>query len=199
MTPFETALAAGSTTTADALALFDGLDAVGLDFMPGTWRGTSFRTGHPLDGVLEAYRWQGKRFDTPEDVHPLVFRTLAGGTLCLRAGLAPLAIRLLEACPPLRTTAAGMAAQLVLPLLATRRAAARLRMTVYRGVPTATMIYDTAPINDVFRKVDADTVLGVMDMKGRAQPFFFVLRRSAAAGDGGPLSPGGFRRPGAAP
>jgi hypothetical protein len=39
------------------------------------------------------------------------------------------------------------------------------------------MIYDDLPINDVFRKVDNNTVLGVMDLKGMEQPFFFVLRR----------------------
>ena len=31
---------------------------------------------------------------------------------------------------------------------------ARLRMTEYRGVVSATMIYDSLPLNDVFRKVD---------------------------------------------
>ena len=40
-----------------------------------------------------------------------------------------------------------------------------------------TMVYDNLPINDVFRKVDEDTVLGVMDLKGMKKPFFFVLRR----------------------
>ena len=50
-------------------------------------------------------------------------------------------------------------------------------MTTYRGKPTATMVYDNLPINDVFHKVDEDTVLGIMDLKGMKQPFFFVLRR----------------------
>ncbi len=40
------------------------------------------------------------------------------------------------------------------------------------------MIYDGLAINDVFRMVDANTVLGVMDRKGDGQFFFFVLRRS---------------------
>jgi hypothetical protein len=42
---------------------------------------------------------------------------------------------------------------------------------------SATMIYDALPINDVFRKVDADTMLGAMDIRGTTEPFFFVLRR----------------------
>ena len=39
------------------------------------------------------------------------------------------------------------------------------------------MIYDARPINDVFKRVDADTALGLMDMRGLDKPFFFVLRR----------------------
>ncbi len=39
------------------------------------------------------------------------------------------------------------------------------------------MIYDKLPINDVFRKIDQDAVFGVMDLKGRQSPFFFILRR----------------------
>lgn len=54
---------------------------------------------------------------------------------------------------------------------------ASLRMVRYRGVSTATMIYDQHPIFDHFRKVDDDLVLGVMDRKGDASPLFFYLRR----------------------
>ena len=43
------------------------------------------------------------------------------------------------------------------------------------------MIYDSLPINDVFRMVDEDTVMGVMDRKGEEQPFFFMLRRERQA------------------
>ncbi len=54
-------------------------------------------------------------------------------------------------------------------------------MTRHRGKVSATMVYDNLPIHDVFRKMDADTVLGIMDLKGLKKPFFFVLRRKAAA------------------
>ena len=43
---------------------------------------------------------------------------------------------------------------------------ATLRMVEYRGVVTATMVYDRHPVFDHFRRVDDDTVLGVMDRKG---------------------------------
>jgi hypothetical protein len=38
------------------------------------------------------------------------------------------------------------------------------------------MIYDAKPINDVFRRISDDTVMGVMDYRGGA-PYFFILRR----------------------
>ena len=63
------------------------------------------------------------------------------------------------------------------PLVATRRSAARLRSTLYRGQVSAAMLYDHQPIVDVFRRLDPERLLGVMDCKGMARPFFFVLRR----------------------
>lgn len=56
--------------------------------------------------------------------------------------------------------------------------AASLRAVEHRGVVTATMVYDKHPVFDHFRRVDGDTVLGLMDRKGDA-PLFFWLRRSA--------------------
>jgi hypothetical protein len=44
-------------------------------------------------------------------------------------------------------------------------------------VLTATMCYDALPINDVFRKVDDDTLVGAMDLRGLEMSFMFVLRR----------------------
>lgn len=58
---------------------------------------------------------------------------------------------------------------------------ASLRVVRYRGVATATMIYDKHPIFDHFRKIDDDRVLGVMDRKGEAAPLFFYLRRLPVA------------------
>jgi len=39
------------------------------------------------------------------------------------------------------------------------------------------MIHDQLPINDLFRKLDDNTVIGVMDNKHVKGPFFFKLRR----------------------
>ncbi len=65
----------------------------------------------------------------------------------------------------------------VRPLLTTREPKARLRAVEHRGVVTAAMLYDALLIVDVFRRISADTVLGVMDMRGLTGPFFFVPGR----------------------
>lgn len=54
---------------------------------------------------------------------------------------------------------------------------ASIRNVEYRGVVTATMCYDKHPIFDHFRKIDEDTLLGVMDRKGEDMPLYFYLRR----------------------
>jgi Domain of unknown function (DUF4334)/GXWXG protein len=59
---------------------------------------------------------------------------------------------------------------------------ATLRRVEYRGVVTATMVYDRHAIFDHFRRVSPDVVLGVMDRKGEQRPLvFFLSRRSAPA------------------
>jgi hypothetical protein len=177
---FADAVRRGKVSTAEAMALFDALEPVDdVGAMLGVWAGSSFPTGHPFDGALEACHWQGKRFDSVEHAHPLVFRTRSGSPVhvnpvWLAPGI-PLAMRL----GLFKTAGFGRLFQAALPLLATRRSRARLRMTMHRGVSTATLVYDALPILDVFRRADGDTVLGWMDLKGMEQPFFFVLRRSS--------------------
>lgn len=74
----EPIIGAGEASGAEALAAFDSLEGVTVEFMLGRWRAVGIRTGHPLDGVLEAYGWWGKEFVTATEVHPLLFR-VAGG------------------------------------------------------------------------------------------------------------------------
>ena len=66
-------------------------------------------------------------------------------------------------------------------LLYTDKPKARLRTIEHRGVATAAMVYDALPIIDVFRRVDPDTLLGLMDLRGLPQPFFFLLERDDSA------------------
>jgi hypothetical protein len=164
------------TTSSEALDFFDALPPVTLDGMTGRWRGTGVPTGSPLDGMLERVGWRGKRFEDRDDVHPLVFDDGRGGEVSINPALIPIGL-VLRVPSLVNTPLVARAFRLLRPLLRTRKPAARLRMTEYRGVITATMIYDALPINDVFRKVDEETLLGVMDLRGLDQPFFFSLRR----------------------
>jgi hypothetical protein len=50
-------------------------------------------------------------------------------------------------------------------------------MTDFRGKSSATMVYDAKPIQDVFRKVDDERVIGCMNMKGQDRFYFFWLER----------------------
>jgi len=169
---------------AAALELFDGLEPVTPDELLGSWRGEGFPTGHPLDGLLEAWHWQGKRFDSTEEVHPLVFRGRGAAEVCVNPARVPMA--LLRASWVGRLIPFGGLFPWLAPLVVTRHSAARLRSTLYRDKVSAAMIYDHLPIVDVFRRLDGERLLGVMDAKGMVQPFFFVLRRetglSAAQG-----------------
>lgn len=162
-------------TTGEALALFDSLPPVSPEEMLGCWRGEGLASGHPLDGLLEAWHWHGKRFDALEEVHPLVFEGLGGRLVQVNPSLLPIA--LLRAPWIGRLAPFGGLSPWLAPLLATRRSAARLRSLLHRGTVSAAMVYDTWPVIDVFRRLDATTLMGVMDGKGIEQPFFFLLRR----------------------
>lgn len=169
---------AGGVSTSRALAVFDSLPAVALEDMAGRWVGAEVPTGHLLDGLLGAYGWHGKRFFEANEADPLVFAR-GGALFHVKPALIPLGLAL--KFPRLvRRRAIITVARLLLPVLSTRRPQARLRMVEYRGVSTATMIYDAQPIHDHFRRLDARTLLGAMDLRGVPEPFFFLLRREPA-------------------
>jgi hypothetical protein len=168
-------LAAGTSTEA-ALAFFDRCAPVEPRMLTGRWRGSGLPTGHPFDGLLEAYGWYGKEVLDPETVHPLLFRDARGRPRPVDPALAPLAV--LRRAPWLaRTPVARAGFAVVRPVRTTRRPAARVRAVEYRGVVSAAVVYDRLPVVDVLRKVAAGTLLGVMDMRDVPEPFFFVLRR----------------------
>ena len=174
-TDLHSLLSSSGMTTVEALALYDSLEPVELAFMIGIWQGKGIPTQHPIDGILEMSNWYGKEFIDPETVHPLLLQTAGGEIFKLKpdSTLMRLALRFsitryLWLAPVLRWLSQG---------LKTDVSQARLRMLNYRGVVTATMIYDHLPINDSFKKIDDHTVLGLMDYKAISQPFFFVLQR----------------------
>ncbi|MEM1253947.1 MAG: DUF4334 domain-containing protein [Cyanobacteria bacterium P01_H01_bin.21] len=172
-------LNAGETTTETALQLFDSLEPVSLEFMIGRWRGSGLHTAHPMDGLLEMSNWYGKEFIDPETVHPLLF--LDGQENIIKVAPNAIGMEWALKSPILKNDFMKPLLNVTSSLLKTDKSQARLRMMEYRGKMSATMIYDYLPINDAFRKVDNNTVLGVMDLKDLSQPFFFVLKRCLEA------------------
>ena len=166
------------TNTDDALTLFDASPAVETEFMIGTWHGAELPTGHPLDGLLESSGWWGKQFVDGESVNPLLFPTGDGRALwAVNPILAFGGLGVVTRIPALRRRKHAGVINSASPLLRARSPKARLRTTRYRGVDTATMIYDQLPIHDVFRKLDDQSVIGAMDLRGSKKPYFFVLTR----------------------
>jgi hypothetical protein len=128
-----------------------------------------------MDGMLEMSNWYGKEFVDPETVHPLLFQTAGGeifklkpDPILMRLALRFSLTRYLWLAPILRWSTHWFKTDV---------SQARLRMLDSRGVMTATMIYDYLPINDSFKRIDDNAVLGLMDDKAISQPFFFVLQR----------------------
>jgi hypothetical protein len=173
---FQTLMQSGSVTTEQAFELFDQLETVNEEFMLGRWQGKGFPTSHKMDGLMEHFNWYGKTFDSREHVHPLVFQRSNGDLVNLNPIWFPMGAARRSALA--MSGIARILFNLSTYVLKTSKSCARLRMTEYRGKVTASMVYDQKGIIDVFRKVDDNTLLGVMDLKGeRGQPFFFVLER----------------------
>ena len=171
--------AANGLSADAALEAFDGLPSVTADAMIGAWRGSELPTGHPLDGLLARYGWRGKRFESAEQVDPLLFDH-RGKVIAVDPARLPLGVAL--TLPHLaRTDKAVEAFKAGLPLLRTRKPKARLRSIQHRGLISAAMVYDDLPIIDCFRRVDEARVLGLMDYRRTPRPFFFLLTRETPA------------------
>ncbi|MFC7500480.1 DUF4334 domain-containing protein [Nocardioides sp. CPCC 206347] len=156
-----------------ALAFFDSLPAVTCDELRGRYRGRELLTGHPMDGLLEASGWYGKQFDDADHVHPLLFQGRGGEVFAVEPRKVPLGIA--PKIPSAVVDRSQGAVGALKAALRTKKHRARLRAVEYRGVVSAAMVYDHLPIIDVFRRVDADTLLGVMDLRDSA-PYVFVLQ-----------------------
>lgn len=162
-------------TAQAALEFFDSLPPVNLEFMIGRWHGFEITTGHPQDGILAAMQWYGKEFEDAETVHPLL--VLNGRGIPFRIRPLPTLVYASVRYPWLKSPRWQPLSRLGMRLLKTQRSQARLRMVEYRGQLSATMIYDALPINDHFRRVNENSVMGMMDFKGLSQPYPFGLYR----------------------
>ncbi|MEV0542475.1 DUF4334 domain-containing protein [Nocardia salmonicida] len=158
-----------------ALALFDSLPPVPASQLSGRWHGRELATGHPMDGLLVASGWYGKQFDGIDSVHPLLFRDRTGDIFAVDPQKVPLG--LVGKVPTSIVDRGRGLLGLLKPALRARDYRARLRSVEHRGVVTTAMVYDHRAIIDVFRRVDDNTVLGLMDYRDFPEPYFFVLAR----------------------
>lgn len=170
----ELAVLERGTDPETALAFFDSLPAVTCAELTGRYRGRELLTGHPMDGLLEASGWYGKQFDDVDHVHPLLFRNRGGEIFAVEPRKMPLGVA--PRIPAAVVDRSQGAVGALKAALQTKKHRARLRAVEFRGVVTAAMVYDHLPIIDVFRRVDAETLLGVMDLRG-STPYVFVLQR----------------------
>lgn len=162
-------------STSDAVDYFDSLGPIDKGEMLGFfWRGEGIDTDHPMDGMLESSRWWGKAFISENEVHPLVHKGVFKKKFYVNPALLPIRA---ATYLPLRDVFAPVLFPLISPLISTRKPKARMRMLEFRGKLSAAMCYDHKPINDCFRKIDDDCVIGWMDFKGMEQPYFFKLYR----------------------
>ena len=165
------------TPAASALAFVDSLPGVPVPAMTGRWYGAGWHTGHPWDGLLEAFGWWGKEVVDAEHVRPLLVRDAAGDPRPVDPVFAPVAA--INAAPGLfRHPVVGAGVRLVRPLLGSARPGGRLRVVEHRGTPTAALLYDRVPVVDAFRRVTDDLVVGAADIRGQEAPLLFVLRRA---------------------
>ncbi len=170
-------------TAQTALAVFDALPPVPVPLLTGRWHGAGWHTGHPWDGLLEAYGWWGKEFVDTETVRPILVRDAAGDPRPVDPAVAPVAA--INALPGLfRHPVVGAGFRALRPLLGSARPTARLRVVEHRGTATAALVYDRVPIVDAFRYVSDDLVVGAADIRGQELPLMFVLRRAGSAGRG---------------
>jgi len=170
MTNLETLLSEKKATSEDALLIFDSLESIKPDFMFGEWRGDEIFTGHPMEGNLQRGGWAGKEFKSPEEVSPLVYyaNEQRNDTFWV------------DPYVHFKNRSEGSKDVFIGTIrdkVETNEYKARLRQIIYRGKIETAMIYDNLPIHDIFKKIDENTVLGVMDYKIIPQPYFFILKR----------------------
>ncbi len=159
-----------------AFTYFDSLQPVSVEELIGLWKGSEVPSGHPFDGVLENLEWYGKRFRADMRADALLFKKSVNRLVPIDPSAIPLnlAFRFHRLG---RTKAAKNLFSHLLKHLRARGPVASIRTMGFRGKVSAAMVYDSKPIIDHFRRIDAERVLGVMTIQGHHGHFFFQLER----------------------
>lgn len=158
------------------VAWFQSLEPVDPIEMFGLWRGAGVPSGHPLDGVLENLQWFGKRFHPDMRADALLFQWHPGRLVAIDPRFVPigLAIRL---APLGRASLTRSLFSLLQKAFRAQGTTAALEVRAFEQVASAAMIYDKQPIVDHFRRVNVDTLAGMMCVRDDERRFFFKLTK----------------------
>ncbi|TDM12752.1 GXWXG domain-containing protein [Macrococcus lamae] len=162
----------------DIKTYFDSLDSVSIEMMHGLWRGEEVNTPHPMTGLLKKANWYGKYFEDKNNVTPIVMQDKNGELFAANPGMLSLKapIKLVKLLPKVFF---NVGVTLIKPIFKTHSPKARLRLMDYNGTATAAMIYDQKPLIDYLKKIDDDTVLGMVDetVISKHLTHYFILIR----------------------
>ena len=76
-----------------------------------------------------------------------------------------------------RTRAARNLFSYLMPRLRASGPIASVRTLPFEGIASAAMVYDKQPIIDHFRRIDDNTLMGAMVIRGDGRLYFFELER----------------------
>lgn len=162
---------------AEALTYFSHLVPISPPELIGLWRGRSLATGHPLDGMLEALGWYGKRFHPDKRADALLFSTGSRRLVPIDPKYAPLQLALRFYGLARRQWCRNLFGYAMKGMWA-RGPVASIRVAEFAGEQSACMVYDSQPVIDHFRRIGPDHLMGAMVIEGREDLFFFVLERA---------------------
>lgn len=163
-------------TPEQAFELFDSLEPVTMEELVkvGTWRGAEIITGHPMDGLLTAASWYGKKFEADGGIHPLLFKGANGKIYSGDVAKFPLKAFISFPRPLIKILFFFFS-----PLIHTKKACTQYWNVEYRGKRTAAMVYDKLPIVEIFVRIDSNTLLGATVSKWGppSSVYFFTISK----------------------
>jgi hypothetical protein len=144
--------------------------------LAGLWQGRGVPTGHPFDGVLENLGWFGKRFNPDLRADALLFHVGGRKLRAIDPKWVPLPLALRFHAFGRTALAAVLFAGLQRCLQA-KGPVASIKTVAFEGVASAAMIYDDQPIVDHFRRINDDSLMGLMAMRDDDRFYVFELER----------------------
>ena len=163
----------------DMVAWFQSLRPFDPVEMIGLWKGVGVTSGHPLDGVLENLRWFGKRFHPDMRADALLFQWHPTRLVAIDPRFIPLGLAIRFAPLGRTALARGLFSHLQKAFRA-RGTTAALEVRTIEQTASAAMVYDEQPIVDHFRRVNDNTLAGMMCVRGDERRLFFKLTKVEA-------------------